>query len=77
MKLTKPVLTKILRAVEVVRPNEIDCEECFEQLDQFAEQVLDGRSAKEAMPLVKDHLERCRCCREEFEALLEILREVS
>jgi hypothetical protein len=59
--------------VAMTRPDEIDCNECFEQLDRFAELHLSGKDPAEAMPLVQDHLERCGDCREEFEALLAAL----
>jgi len=69
-------LKKMVRMVLATREEEIGCEECFEQVDRFAELVLDGKPAAEAMPLVQDHLEKCPDCREEFEALLEALRAV-
>ena len=53
------------------------CDECFEHVDRFAELELAGKDAAAAMPLVKDHLDRCRCCREEFEALLKALEAVA
>lgn len=77
MRLTSDVLQRLLQAVKQTRPDEITCDECFEQLDQFAEQVLAGKPAAEAMPLVKDHLDRCAPCRDEFEALLDALEAVS
>jgi predicted anti-sigma-YlaC factor YlaD len=46
-------------------------------LDRFVEMKLAGKDAAAAMPLVHDHLERCRDCREEFEALLEVLRALA
>ncbi len=67
-------LARMMRMVATTRPDEIGCEECYEQLDRFAELALAGRNAAEAMPLVQDHLERCGDCREEFEALLAALR---
>jgi len=67
-------LAQMARMVAATRPNEIGCDECYQQLDQFAELHLAGKNAAEAMPLVQDHLERCRDCREEFEALLAALR---
>jgi hypothetical protein len=39
--------------------------------------TLAGKNAAEAMPLVQDHLERCRDCREEFKALLAALRSLA
>lgn len=67
-------ITMLLRMVFGTRPEEIACDECFEQLDRFAEMMLVGKNAAEAMPLVRTHLEHCRDCREEFEALLERLK---
>ncbi len=68
-------LEKILMAVSVTREEEIGCDECFERLERFVEMELSGLDAASAMPLVRDHLEKCGDCREEFEALLEALRE--
>jgi len=35
---------------------------------------LTGKSAEEALPLVKYHLDHCPACREEYEALFEALK---
>ena len=43
---------------------------------EFAELKLQGKSAEEAMPLVKDHLDKCGECREEFHALLEAMKSL-
>lgn len=64
----------MVQMVAATRPDEIGCDECFEQLDRFAEEVLAGKDVAAAIPLVQDHLSRCRDCREEFEALLTALR---
>ena len=76
-KLTPPILKRILRAIFGTQSHEIGCGECFEQLDRFAEMTLAGLAAGEALPLVQQHLERCQDCREEFEALLVMLRRLS
>jgi len=70
-------LKRIVHSALTARPDEIGCDDCFEQLDQFAEMVLAGKDVAEAMPLVQDHLNRCRDCREEFEALLAALRALA
>ncbi len=67
-------LREMVYSIVSTRPDEIGCDECFEQLDRFLELTLAGKNAAEAMPLVQDHLERCDDCREEFEALLTALR---
>jgi hypothetical protein len=67
-------LKTMVHNILTTRPNEIGCAECMKQLDRFVEMKLAGKNAAEAMPLVQDHLERCRDCREEFEALKVALR---
>ena len=70
-------LKRMVRGIVTAHPDEIGCDECFEQLDQFVEMQLAGKDVAQAMPLVHDHLVRCRDCREEFEALLAALRALA
>jgi hypothetical protein len=67
-------VVKLVRLVAETRKTEIGCDECFEQLDSFAELGLSGVEASTAMPLVGDHLDKCEECRGTFEALLIALR---
>jgi hypothetical protein len=76
MQLNKEILKKLIRAVTMTTPGEIGCDECFDKLDAFAEMELAGKSPEKAMPLVAEHLEKCGECRQEFEALLNALREL-
>ena len=76
MALEHTTLKRILLSALTARPDEIGCDDCCDQLECFAEMVLAGKSAAEAMPLVQDHLSRCKDCREEFEALLAALRAI-
>ena len=61
---------KLVRAVAETRESEIGCDECFEQMDRFAEIEFSGSDAAPAMPLVHDHLRKCEDCHEQYEALL-------
>lgn len=70
-------LRRLVRTIVTTRAEEIACDECFEQLDCFVEMTLAGVDAVQALPLVQDHLGRCQDCREEFEALLIVLRAVA
>lgn len=74
MELDKKILHAIISSIQSTRADELTCGECYERLHEFADLELNGKSPQEALPLVKDHLERCDNCREEYEALLEILR---
>jgi hypothetical protein len=77
MELEPAALKRMVQNILTARPDEIGCDECFEQLDRFVEMTLAGKNAAEAMPLVQDHLEHCGDCREEFEALLAALRDIT
>ena len=63
-------LDKLMRALAETREREIGCDECFEQMDRFAEIEFSGSDAATAMPLVHDHLRKCEDCCEKYEALL-------
>ncbi|MGD8748645.1 MAG: hypothetical protein PVI44_09270 [Balneolaceae bacterium] len=76
MKLTLDIIKKMLGAVLATKEDEIDCDECYKRIETFAEIRLSGKSPEEAMPLVEEHLKRCKDCREEYEALLEGLKNI-
>ncbi len=54
----------------------IGCNGCFELMDQFAQAELEGRDVPEALEVVRVHLEQCKRCRDEYDALLTALREI-
>jgi hypothetical protein len=58
------------------RPDEMDCPECFEHMDHFADLLASGENAVTIMPRLHRHLERCALCREVFEALLAAVRSL-
>lgn len=66
-------LTLIARQLAATDEREYSCDDAYRLLDQFAEAVSRGEDVARLMPLVQKHLEMCRDCREEFEALLRIL----
>jgi hypothetical protein len=69
----KEMVTRLAHGIASSHPGEIGCDECFEQLDQFADLTLSGEDAAETLPKVREHLRGCADCREEFEALLMAL----
>ena len=54
----------------------LNCDECFGRVGEFAECALEGRDPEEGMKVIQRHLEQCPCCKGEFEALMEALREL-
>ena len=77
MKLDLKVLKNIVRSIASTQQDEIGCDDCYAEIDVFAEMVLQGKDADAAMPLIKDHLARCGNCREEFEAFIEALTAIN
>jgi hypothetical protein len=75
--LDRDTLKEMVQGIASTLPDEIGCDECFEELDRFAEMKLAGKNAAEALPLVQDHLDRCNNCRKEFEALMSALRALA
>jgi len=70
MKLSTETIRKMMTSVKTTREVELTCGHCYDELDLFIEMKLSGKNADEAMPLVKEHLDRCAACREEYEFLL-------
>jgi hypothetical protein len=54
---------------------QLSCEECFAQLDRYAELELAGVDAALDNPPRRAHLDGCPACKEEHDELLAFLRE--
>ncbi len=51
------------------REREVDCDTCFDLLDQYVEEVATGANPRDTDPQMHAHLRGCPACREEFESL--------
>jgi hypothetical protein len=67
------MLEGLLKALDSTRANELDCQQVFEIIDVYAELSARGEDVSEALPMVKHHLEMCKDCMEEYEALMRVL----
>jgi anti-sigma factor RsiW len=56
---------------------ELTCDECFEGLDAYVDQVLADERADQRIPGMRAHLAGCPACREDYESLLEFTRRQS
>jgi len=65
----------MLALVQATREQELDCEEAYALMDEFAERVKRGDNAADLVPLVQHHLDLCPGCKEEYEALLRMMDE--
>ena len=67
-------MVKMLQALAMTEEQEICCDDVFAVLDEFVEAVHRGENVLLLMPLVRQHLDMCPNCREEYEALLRMLQ---
>jgi len=66
-----------LRVLESVREEDVPCDEVYAKIDEYVERQVDKRDAAQLMPLVREHLDVCSECCEEYEALLDVLEKTS
>ena len=64
-----------LRVLEEVPAEELTCDEIFIKLDEYVEREVDQRDAARLMPLIREHLDVCPECCEEYETLLRVIEE--
>ena len=67
-------LKMMVRGVARTQETEYSCDDVYQLLDEFTEAVAQGKDVAKLMPLVQQHIEMCPDCREEFEALLRVVR---
>lgn len=61
---------RLLTKLSQTREDEISCDDVHALLAEFAELHHQGKDIANLMPQVQQHLDLCRACREEYEALL-------
>ena len=67
-------IVKMLQSLAMTEEQEISCDDVFAVLDEFVEAVKRGENPFLFMPLVRQHLDMCPDCREEYETLLRMLQ---
>jgi hypothetical protein len=65
---------KWLRNIYETQDEEISCTECFDLVSRFVELEVSGQDAVANMPQVKQHLNQCPACRDEYEILRDLRR---
>ena len=73
-KLQDEVVVKFLRVLENVRDEELSCGEMYARLDEFVETEVKYKDVGKITPLIREHLDMCPDCCEEYEALLTVLK---
>lgn len=76
-ELTDEVVLKFLSILEQARAEELSCSEIHTRLDEFVEKEVQTHEADKIAPLIREHLDMCPDCCEEYEALLTVLEHTS
>ena len=67
-------LKRWLQNIYKTEEEEISCSECFDSVSSFVELELSGQDPVIKMPQLKQHLDQCPACREEYEVLRDLRR---
>jgi uncharacterized protein with PIN domain len=66
----------LLQKLDLTREREIHCEECLKYIAEYAEREIAGKPVSGILEEVEHHLRLCPECGEEYQALLEALRQL-
>lgn len=56
---------------------QVDCQECFELVNEYAELELAGIEPGTLIPGLRTHLEGCSACNEDYQSLRALLAELA
>ena len=73
MDLSNETVLGFLRVLERAEEEAISCDELFVKLDEYVEREVDRKDAARLMPVIRDHLDKCPECCDEYEALLDVI----
>ena len=74
-EIPRPLVEWMITSLEKTWEQELSCDDVFALLDQYAELHMRGEDTAELMPMLKQHLDVCRECCEEYDALVDFLEE--
>jgi hypothetical protein len=73
-RLTGGQVGSIVKMLGLTRNREFNCGECLQHVGEYAERQLAGQPLDEVIASVEHHLALCPECREEYLALMKILK---
>ena len=73
-RLTSEQVGSIVKMLSLTTDREFNCAECLQHVSEFAECQLAKKPVGEVIASVEQHLALCPECREEYEALMKILK---
>jgi hypothetical protein len=74
-ELPQETVLGIMHVLESMPVEEISCDDLYARLDEYVEREVDKKDAAKIMPVLREHLDVCPECCEEYEALLDVLNK--
>ena len=71
------LVENLARRLQNTRDEELSCDEVFAFVDEYAEASQRGEDVASLKPLIRHHLDMCRECDEEYQALLRVLEQTN
>jgi hypothetical protein len=72
-ELSDELVIKMMHRLVSAGEDELTCDEVFAMVDEYAEASQRGEDVASLKPLIRQHLDLCHECDEEYEALLRVL----
>lgn len=66
--------SRLLKRIRDTQSEEIDCSACLDHISQYVDVEIDKGDAAQRLPLVKQHLDQCGVCFEEYQLLRDLAR---
>ena len=76
MALSSEQIDLLLKAIQHTRESEMSCPDCLDELDKYTQSIIDGAPIEGVLRSVRQHLEDCSCCEDQFNLVLETLRAI-
>jgi hypothetical protein len=76
MALNSKQVDRLLKMIQQTREVELTCPECLDELDKYTQAILDGMPIEGLLDRVREHLEACPCCTNQFNLVLETLQAI-
>jgi len=73
-RLTREQVGGIVKMLGLTTDREFNCAECLQHVSEFAEFQLATKPVGDVIAKVEQHLALCPECREEYQALMKILK---
>ncbi len=72
-EISNGLLVDLMHRLQNTHEEELSCDEVFALVDEYAEASQRGENVASLKPLIRRHLDMCRECDEEYQALLQVL----